>query len=119
MRWEYFIMPALLIITGVIMLLIPTSTVFAFKTITASKNEQTQEFCNVLSARIMIVIGVVSAIALVLTRNIKWGPFGFAHMDDSVMCIMLAALVISLPIVNICCRKKFAELFTKNENDKK
>ena len=119
MRWEYFIMPALFIITGIIMLLIPTSTVFAFKTMTASKNEQTQEYCNVLSARIMIVIGVVSAIALVLTRNAETGLFGFAHMDDSIMAIMLAAFVLSLPIVNICCRKKFAELFTKNENDKK
>lgn len=118
MRWEYFIMPALLIITGVIMLLIPTSTVFAFKTITASKNEQTQEFCNVLSARIMIALGVAAAVALVLTRSAETGLFGFARMDDSVMCIMLAALVISLPIVNICCRKKFAELFTKSEKDK-
>lgn len=112
-------MPALLIITGVIMLLIPTSTVFAFKTLTASKNEETQKFCNVLSARIMIAIGVVSAIALVLTRNVKTGLFGFARMEDSVMAIMLAALVISLPIVNIRCRKKFAELFTKSEKDKK
>lgn len=118
MRWEYFIMPALLIITGVIMLLIPTSTVFAFKTITASKNEKTQEFCNVLSARIMIALGVAAAVALVLTRNVKTGLFGY-NMDDTIMFIMLAALVISLPIVNICCRKKFAELFTKNENDKK
>lgn len=118
MRWEYFIMPALLIITGVIMLLIPTSTVFAFKTITASKNEQTQEYCNVLSARIMIALGVAAAVALVLTRNVKTWLFGY-NMDDTIMFIMLAALVISLPIVNICCRKKFAELFTKNENDKK
>ncbi|MCX4355306.1 MAG: hypothetical protein OSJ43_03660 [Oscillospiraceae bacterium] len=53
MRWEYFLIPAILIITGIIMLLIPTSTIFAYKTRTASTNEQTQEFCNVLSARIM------------------------------------------------------------------
>ncbi|MDE7361013.1 MAG: hypothetical protein K2N38_03665 [Oscillospiraceae bacterium] len=115
MRWEYFIMPALLIITGIIMLLVPTSTVFAYKTRTASKNEQTQEYCNVLSARIMIAIGVVSAIALVLTRNAEKGIFGFAHMDDSVMCIMLAVFVFSLPIVNICCRKKFPELFDEDK----
>lgn len=118
MRWEYYIAPALLIITGIIMLLIPTSTVFAFKTRTASKNEQTQEFCNMLSARIMIAIGVVSAIALVLTRNVKTGMFGY-NMDDTIMFIMLTAFVLSLPIVNICCRKKFAELFTKSEKDKK
>lgn len=111
-------MPALLIITGIIMLLVPTSTVFAYKTRTASKNEQTQEYCNVLSARIMIAIGIVSEIALVLTRNAETGLFGFAHMDDSVMCIMMAALVFSLPIVNICCRKKFPELFDKDKNDK-
>lgn len=115
MRWEYYIVPAILIITGIIMLLIPTSTVFAYKTRTASKNEQTQEFCNVLSARIMIALGVVSAIALVLTRNVKTGLFGFARMEDSVTAIMLAALVISLPIVDICCRKKFSELFDKDK----
>lgn len=118
MRWEYFIVPAILIITGIIMLLVPTSTVFAYKTRTASKNEQTQEYCNVLSARIMIAIGVVSAIALVLTRNAESGLFGFAHMDDSVLAITMTCLVASLPIVNICCRKKFAELFTKSEKDK-
>lgn len=115
MRWEYYIVPALLIITGIIMLLVPTSTIFAYKTRTASKNEQTQEYCNVLSARIMIVIGVVSAIALVLTRNAKSGLFGFKKMDDTVMCITLAGLVASLPIVNICCRKKFSELFDKDK----
>lgn len=115
MRWEHFLIPAILIITGVIMLIMPTSTVFAYKTRTASKNEQTQEYCNVLSARIMIVIGVVSEIALVLTRNAETGLFGFKKMDDTVMCIMVAGLVASLPIVNICCRKKFPELFDKDK----
>lgn len=52
MSWEYFLIPAILIITGIIMLLIPTSSIFAYKTKTASTNERTQEFCNVLSARI-------------------------------------------------------------------
>ena len=111
-------MPALLIITGVIMLLVPTSTVFAFKTLTASKNEETQKFCNVLSAKIMIAIGIAAEIALALTWNFKTGLFGY-NMNDTIMFIMLAAFVISLPIVNIRCRKKFAELFTKSEKDKK
>ena len=114
MRWEYFIAPALLIITGIIMLLVPTSTIFAFKTMTASKNEETQKFCNVLSAKILIAIGIAAEIALALTWNVKTGLFGY-NMDDTIMFIMLAAFVISLPIVNICCRKKFAELFTKND----
>lgn len=118
MSWEYFLIPAILIITGIIMLLIPTSTVFAYKTKTASTNERTQEFCNVLSARIMIALGVASSIALVLTRNAETGLFGFKNMSDSVMLIMLAALLISLPIVNFCCKKKFPELFDKDKNDK-
>lgn len=57
MSWEKFLIPAILIITGIIMLLIPNSTVFAYKTKTASTNEQTQEFCNILSARILIALG--------------------------------------------------------------
>lgn len=118
MRWEYFLIPAIMIITGVIMLLIPTSTVFAYKTKTASTNERTQEFCNVLSARIMIALGAASVIALVLTRNAERGLFGFKNMSDSVMLITLAALVLSLPIVNFRCRKKFPELFSKNKNGK-
>lgn len=118
MKWEYFIISAILLITGVIMLIIPTNTIFAYKTKTASTNEQTQEFCNVLSARIMIALGVASAIALVLTRNAETGLFGFKNMSDSVMLIMLAALVISLPIVNFCCKKKFPELFDKDKSDK-
>lgn len=118
MRWEYFIIPAILIITGVIMLMIPTSTVFAYKMKTASANEQTQEFCNVLSARIMIAIGVTSAIALALTRNAETGLFGFKNMSDSVTLIALAALVLTLAIPNICCKKKFPELFDKDKNAK-
>lgn len=119
MSWEYFLIPAVLIITGVIMLLIPTSTVFAYKTKTASTNEQTQEFCNVLSARIMIALGIASSIALVLTRSAEHGLFGFKNMGDSIMLIMLAALVASLPIVNILCRKKFPELFSKDKSGKR
>ena len=117
MKWGYFIMPVFLIITGVIMHLIPNSTVFAFKTMTASKNEETQKFCNVLSAKILIAIGIAAEIALALTWNVKTGLFGY-NMDDTIMFIMLAAFVLSLPIVNICCRKKFAELFDKDKNDK-
>lgn len=118
MSWEYFLIPAILIITGIIMLLIPTSTVFAYKTKTASTNEQTQEFCNVLSARILIALGVVSVIALVLTRNIGFGFFGFKNMSDSILLMTMAALLLSLPIVNICCRIKFPELFSEDKNDK-
>lgn len=66
----------------------------------------------------MIALGVASVIALVLTRNIGFGLFGFKNMGDSVMLITLAALVLSLPIVNICCKKKFPELFSKDKNDK-
>lgn len=115
MSWEHFLIPAILIITGVIMLIMPTSTVFAYKTRAASKNEQTQEYCNVLSARIMIAIGVVSEIALVLTRNAESGLFGLAHMDDSVLILTMAGIVISLPIVNYSCKKKFPELFDKDK----
>ena len=118
MSWLHFLIPVVLIITGVIMLIIPTSKGFAYKTKTASTNEQTQKFCNVLSAVIMIVLGAVSAVALVLTRNAETGLFGFKNMADSVMLIMLAALALSLPIVNICCKKKFPELFDKNKSNK-
>ncbi len=112
----YFAVPTILIITGIIMLMIPTSTVFAFKTKTASKNERTQEYCNVLSARIMIALGIIAAVALVLTRNAETGLFGFSDMGDSVMPIMLTALVVSLPVVNFRCRRKFRELFDKEKN---
>lgn len=118
MSWLHFLIPVVLIITGVIMLIIPTSTGFAYKTKTASTNEQTQKFCNVLSAVIMIVLGAVSAVALVLTRNAETGLFGFKNMADSVMLIMLAALALSLPIVNVCCKKKFPDLFDKDKIDK-
>lgn len=118
MKWEYFIISAILLITGVIMLIIPTNTIFAYKTKTASTNEQTQKFCNVLSAVMTIVLGVASAIALVLTRNAETGLFGLKNMDDSVMLIVLAVFALSLPTVNFCCKKKFPELFDKDKSDK-
>lgn len=115
MSWEKFLIPAILIITGIIMLLIPTGTVFAYKTKTASTNERTQEFCNILSARILIALGVASITALMLTRNADHGLFGLKNMSDSVLLITAAVLLLSLPIVNFCCKKKFPELFHKDK----
>lgn len=39
-------------------------------------------------------------------------------MGDSVMLIMLTALVVSLPVVNFRCRRKFRELFDKEKTVK-
>lgn len=67
---------------------------------------------------IMIALGIIAAIALVLTRNAETGLFGFSNMGDSVMLIMLTALVVSLPVVNFCCRRKFREFFDKKKTAK-
>ncbi len=111
MNLIYLIAPAIVIVTGVIMLAVPTSEVFAFKTRTASKCPETQVFCNKLSARIMIAAGAVSAVAVLLTGRVTATFLGVLSAGEFVNLLLVGIILISIPAVNFCCKKRFPELF--------
>ncbi len=111
MNLIYLIAPAIVIVTGVIMLAVPTSEVFAFKTRTASKCLETQVFCNKLSARIMIAAGAVSAVAVLLTGRVTTTFFGVLSAGEFIDLLLAGIILVSIPAVNFCCKKRFPELF--------
>ncbi len=111
MNLIYLIAPAIVIVTGVIMLAVPTSEIFAFKTRTASKCLETQVFCNKLSARIMIAAGAVSAVAVLLTGRVTATFLGVLSAGEFVNLLLVGIILISIPAVNFCCKKRFPELF--------
>lgn len=111
MNLIYLIAPAIVIVTGIIMLAIPTSEIFAFKTRTASKCLETQVFCNRLSARIMIAAGAVSAVAVLLTGRVTAVFFGVLSTGEFVNLLLVGIILVSIPVVNFCCKKRFPELF--------
>ncbi len=104
-----FIGCAAVFITGVIMLIKPTSSVFAFKTRTASKSSQTQAFCNKLSAKIMTIAGAVSSVAVLATGKATVKFFGTLSATEFVVSLLVCVILISIPIVNYCCKKKFPD----------
>lgn len=111
MNLSYLIGPAIFIITGIVMLVIPTSEFFAFKTRTASKSPETQVFCNKLSARILIAAGVASAVAVLLTGRVTVTFFGVLSAGEFVNLLLAGIILVSIPVVNCSCKRKFPELF--------
>lgn len=111
----YLIVPAIVILTGIIMLAVPTSEIFAFKTRTASKCSETQVFCNKLSAMILIAAGAVSAVAVLLTGRVTFKLFGSLSCGEFANLMLVGIILISIPVVNCCCKRKFPELFIDNE----
>jgi len=107
----YLIAPAIVIVTGIIMLIIPTSEIFAFKTRTASKCLETQVFCNKLSARIMIAAGTVSAVAVLLTGRVTATFLGVLSAGEFVNLLLAGIILVSITAVNFSCKKRFPELF--------
>ncbi len=105
------LVPIIVIVTGIIMLVIPTSEVFAFKTRTASKSPETQVFCNKLSAWIMIVAGAVSAVVVLVTGKVTARFFGVLSAGEFADIMLMGIILVSIPVVNCCCKRKFPELF--------
>jgi len=93
------------------MLVIPMSEVFAFKTRTASKSPETQVFCNKLSAGILIASGAVSAVAVLLTGRVTATFFGVLSAGELADLLLMGIILVSIPVVNCCCKRKFPELF--------
>ncbi|MCM1166981.1 MAG: hypothetical protein NC299_12575 [Lachnospiraceae bacterium] len=112
MEFKFLLVPIIVVVTGVIMLIMPTSTVFAFRTRTASKSPETQEYCNRLSGAILTAAGAAAEFAVLLTGRMSARIFGLST-GEFANALLAGVVLLSIPIVNFSCRKKFPELFKK------
>lgn len=117
MNFVYLILPVVLIIAGVILHIVPggkINSIYGFRTRTSSKNEHTWKYCNKLCARILIVVGVVSLIAICVTAKATVLILGLFSVGEIVNILAISAVLISIPVVNHACKSKFPELFNKD-----
>ena len=109
-----FILPDILVIAGIILLAAPPAkinSIYGFRTKTSGANEETWAYCNRLCAMIMIAIGIISIAAICTTIKVTAELFGVLSVGEFVNVIAIAAILLSIPVINCCCRKKFPNAF--------
>ncbi len=117
MKLAFFLLPVVLIVAGIILLIAPTvkiNSIYGFRTKTSSKNEHTWRYCNRLCAKILIVVGVVSVITICVTGKVTTVVLGLFSIGEIVNILAIGVVLLSIPIVNYSCKKKFPELFHGN-----
>lgn len=108
------ILPVVVLIAGIILLAAPPqkiNSIYGFRTKTSSKNEETWVYCNRLCAVFMIAVGVVSIAAVCTTFKITAVLFGVLSVGEFVNILTIAAILLSVPVINYCCRRKFPSVF--------
>lgn len=111
-----FILPVVLIAAGIMLLVKPPvkiNSIYGFRTKTSSKNEHTWEYCNKMCAKIMITVGVASVIVICVTTKVTLKLFDVFEIGELVNIVAICFILLSIPVVNYCCKKKFPELFNK------
>ena len=111
---ETLILPVIVLIAGIILLAAPPKKVnfiYGFRTKTSSTNEETWQYCNRLCAVLMIVIGALAVIAVCATIRMTAELFGVLSVGEFVNILAIAAILLSVPAINHCCRKKFPSMF--------
>lgn len=114
MRLGFFILPVVLIVAGIILLITPKvkiNSIYGFRTKTSSKNEHTWRYCNRLCAKILIVVGVASVIIICTTAKMTTVALALFSIGEIVNILAIGIVLLSIPIVNYSCKKKFPELF--------
>lgn len=119
MNIGYFIAPVVVIIAGIILLLtskVKINSFYGFRTKTASKNQQTWEYCNRLYAKILIVIGTIFTIIVFITKDMTVDFLGRINAGEFVNILLAFSILPPIPIVNCCCKRKFPELYHNNRD---
>lgn len=114
-----FIFPTVVLIAGIVLFIRPAkeiNSVYGFRTKTASKNQQTWEYCNKLCAKILVAEGFISVIAICATCKITEKIFGIFSVGEIVNILAICIILLSIPVVNYRCRRKFPKLFYNNKN---
>lgn len=113
MIFIYLITPVVIIIAGVVLHFtanVNINSLYGFRTKTSSASKETWEYCNKLCAKFLIITGAAAAAALFIAGDTRL--FGF-HWGDIISLSMVAVILVSIPIINGCCKRKFPELFKK------
>ena len=118
-----YIFPAVCLIAGILLLIKPDvkinsvkpdvkiNSVYGFRTKTSSVNEQTWKYCNTLCGKILVFIGVISAILVFAVSFSEIKVFGLFSLVEAVPIIAAAALLLSIPFINHRCKKKYPEFY--------
>ncbi|MCI6676419.1 MAG: SdpI family protein [Clostridiales bacterium] len=117
MKFAFFILPVILIVAGIILHItsaVKINSIYGFRTKTSSKNEHTWKYCNKLCAKILIVVGVAAVIAICVTAKATMLVLGLFSIGEIVNILAISAVLLSIPLVNYSCKKKFSELFHNN-----
>lgn len=114
----YCLLPVISLVFGIVLLnksATEINSVFGFRTKASSKSPQTWEYCNKLCAKVLIVVGSIAMIVIAVFNNISNLLFGIFEVGEMVNIIVIMAVLISIPIVDIRCKKKFPDLFYDNK----
>lgn len=110
MKLEFYIVPVVSLVCGVILLktsAMKINSIFGFRTKVSTKNNETWKYCNQLCAKILILIGIISIIAMLALGNFSALLFGVLELGELVNIIVVIAILLSIPVVNRSCKKKF------------
>jgi len=114
----YCLLPVISLVFGIVLLnksATEINSVFGFRTKASSKSPQTWEYCNKLCAKVLIVVGSIAMIVIAVFNNISNLLFGIFEVGEMVNIIVIVAILISIPIVDNRCKKKFSDLFYDNK----
>lgn len=117
MKLAFFILPIVLIVAGIILFFTSTvkiNSIYGFRTKISSKNEHTWRYCNKLCAKILIVVGAASVIAICATAKATTVDLGIFSIGEIVNILAIGVVILSIPVVNYSCKKNFSELFHDN-----
>lgn len=96
MKLEFYIVPVVSLVCGVILLntsAMKINSIFGFRTKVSTKNNETWKYCNQLCAKILILIGIISIIAMLALGNFSALLFGVLELGELVNIIVVIAIL--------------------------
>lgn len=109
----FCIVPIVSLIAGIILLKtasVKINSFYGFRTKTSTRNKQTWEYCNRLCAAILIAVGAISTILVIAFHKVTTSFFGIFEFGELVNIIVIAILLLSIPIINYLCRRKYPDI---------
>lgn len=108
----FCILPIVSCIAGMILLRtagVKINSFYGFRTKTAARNHQTWEYCNRLCAVTLIAVGLISTVLVIVFRNMTTLFLGIFEFGELVNIIVIAIILLSIPVINYLCNRKYPE----------
>lgn len=109
----FCILPIVSLIAGIILLKtasVKINSFYGFRTKTSTRNEQTWEYCNRLCAVALIAVGLLSTVLVIAFRNMTTLLLGIFEFGELVNIIVIAIILLSIPVINYLCKKKYPDI---------